>query len=134
MIAGHHAAVLTLLSGLSWTLYDGQVPDTPSFPYAVLYMDTGNEDGTKLCGSSDMADFRFQVTSVGLTRASAVVVADAVRTLLLDVRPTVAGRTCTRIRRETSIPVRADEDVTLTDANLKPMFAVDTYHFVSYGA
>lgn len=135
MIADHRAAVKTLLSGLSMTLYDGgQVPMEPSFPYAVLFMDTGFEDSTKLCGDSDRADFRFQVTSVGLTDESAVVVADAARALLLDIRPTVTGRKCGRIRREISIPVRPDKDVTLPDSDRHPMFGVDTYHFVSYAA
>lgn len=134
MIGAHRAAIKTLLSALpvSLTFYPGgQVPNQPSFPYAVLYMDTSIEDGTKLCGDTDVATFRFQVTSVGLTDDSAVIVADATRTLVLDVRPAVAGRSCTRIHKETSIPVRADKDVTLTDTNLHPMFAVDTYVFTS---
>lgn len=132
MIRDHHQAILDLLSGLPMTLYDGQVPDQPQFPYAVLFGDTGFERATRLCATSDRADFRFQVTSVGLTVESALIVADAARKLLVDARPVVSGRSCGPIRRETSIPVRPDTDVTLPDSNRHPMFAADTYHFVSY--
>lgn len=132
MITEHWQAVTGLLSELSMTWYDGQVPEQPSFPYAVLYMDTGNERAMRLCATSNRADFRFQITSVGLTRESAVIVADAARLLVIDQRPRVEGRSCTPIRRETSIPVRPDTDVTLPGANRHPMFAVDTYRFVSY--
>jgi len=134
VIGAHRSAIKALLGALpvQLTFYSGgQVPDEPTFPYAVLYMDTSIEDGTHLCGDTDMATFRFQVTSVGLSDDSAVIVADAARTLVLDVRPTVAGRSCTRIRKETSIPVRADKDVTDTATSLHPMFAVDTYVFTS---
>jgi hypothetical protein len=134
VILDHYQAVVGLLSGLSQTLYEGQVPTQPSFPYAVLYMDTDTEATTKLCGGSDQAEFRFQVTSVGLSAVAVRVVADAARSLLVDVRPVVAGRTCQRIRKEFSIPVRPDEDVTLPDSDLHPMYAVDTYHFISYAA
>ncbi|OQO89928.1 hypothetical protein B1813_18995 [Saccharomonospora piscinae] len=132
MILDHHQAVLDLLAGLPVTLHDGQVPDRPTFPYAVLFGDTGNERSTRLCATSDRADWRFQVTSVGLTVESALIVADAARALLIDARPVVVGRSCGPIRRETSIPVRPDTDVTDPDTNRHPMFAVDTYHFVSY--
>lgn len=132
MIVESRQAVKTLLSAMSFRFYDGgQVPDEPTFPYAVLYMDTGIEDATKLCGDTDEATHRFQVTSVGLTDDSAVIVADAARTLVLDVRPTVAGRSCGPIRKETTIPVRPDLDVNLPPNNLHPMFSVDTYVFRS---
>lgn len=134
MIVEHHDAVLGLLSGLSFTLYDGQVPDPPTFPYAVVFMDTDNETATKLCGGSDVAEWRFQVNSVGLTRAAAAIVADAARALVLDVRPVVAGRKCERIKKETSIPVRPDTDLTNPETKLHPMFAVDRYRFTSYTA
>jgi hypothetical protein len=116
------------------TLYEGQVPSKPSFPYAVLYADTGVEDATKLCGGSNRLDYRFQITSVGLTAASVFIVVDAARSLVLDVRPTIAGRTCRRVDHETSIPVRPDEDVTITETGRHPMYAVDTYRLTTYAA
>lgn len=132
MILDHHDAVLDLLSGLQATVYDGQVPDTPTLPYAVVYMDTSHETATRLCATSDRAEFRFQVTSVGATTDSALITADAARAAVLDQRPAVSGRVCGPIRHETSIPVRPDRDVTLPEFNRHPMFAVDTYVFTSY--
>ncbi|HKS46349.1 MAG TPA: hypothetical protein VJT49_14810 [Amycolatopsis sp.] len=132
----HYAFVKGLLAGLpaSMTLYEGQVPGEPSFPYVVLRMDTGFEAAERLCGTSNRADFRFTLTSVGITDASARVVAGASRSLVLDVRPVVAARLCTPIRKETSLPIQPDNDVMLPASNLHPMFGVDGYHFVSYAA
>jgi hypothetical protein len=132
MLGDHRAAIKALLAPMPMQFYgSGQIPDLPTFPYAVLYMDTSVEDRTTLSGPTDEATFRFQVTSVGLTDDSAVVVADTARNLVLDVRPVVAGRTCTRIGKETSIPIREDRDVTITEANLHPIYGVDTYVFMS---
>lgn len=132
MIAEHHQAIKDLLASVGF--YDGQVPAEPTFPYRVLYLDTGLEQTTRLCSTSNKADFRFQVTSVALTAQAVAIVADLSRALLVDVKPIVAGRTCTSIRRETSIPVRPDRDVTIPEQNLHPVYAVDTYHFVSFAA
>lgn len=132
MTAAHKAAVETLLAGCSVTGYpEGQIPDEPDLPYWVLYMDTGNDRQTKMCRSTDEVTFHFQVTSVGLTDASVRVVAGKTYDLLVDVRPAVAAWKNHPIRRTNSIPVREDKDVTLTASNLHPMYAVDTYTFVS---
>lgn len=133
VVTAHHAAVLGLLTGGAppFTVYDGQVPDKPAFPYAVLYADTGIDDAEHLCGEPNETTFRFQVTSVGLTTASALVVVDATRSRVLGVRPVVAGQALNRIRKETTIPVRPDRDVIDTETGRSPMFAVDTYVFES---
>lgn len=132
MSVAHKQAVKDLFAGFPHTLYDGQVPDKPSFPYAVLYMDTGVGRVTKLCARTDLSTYRFQVTSVGLSDESARIVADAARARVLDVRLTVAGQSCNPIRHETSIPLRPDTDVTIPDSNLHPMYAVDTYRIPSH--
>lgn len=134
----HAVAVKTLLALLPGTLYDGQVPgnltSAGDFPYSVLFMDTGDDTSDRVCNDANVADYRFQITSVGLDAGAARIRCRLARDLLVDKRPVVASRSCTRIKRETSIPVRPDTDVTVTEANLHPMFAVDTYHFVSYAA
>jgi hypothetical protein len=127
----HWQAIRDLLDPLTVAVYEGQVPSTPTFPYVVLRMDTGNDRDEKLCMASERTDFRPMVTSVGLTDPQVRWLADQVYALLVDVRPVVAGRTCTRIDRETSIPVTTDTDETDPDTGRHPMFAVDTYHFVS---
>ncbi|WP_372672975.1 hypothetical protein [Amycolatopsis kentuckyensis] len=134
-VAAHRAAVKALLEPLMTTIPGypgGQVSAEPEFPYWVLFLGTGTDDDTKLSGDPDELTLRFQVNSVGLTDDSAVTVVDKTRALLLGARPVVAGWSCHRIRRvPTDVPLQADTDVTLPDANLHPMYAVDIYELVS---
>ncbi|MBB1153997.1 tail completion protein gp17 [Amycolatopsis dendrobii] len=132
-VADHHAAILGLLQGgsPSFTVYDGQVPDQPAYPYAVLWMDDGDDDATKLCGDPDEATYRFQVTSVGLTTASALVVVDQTRARVLGVRPVVAGWSANRIRKEITRQLRENREVTDTDTKRHPVYGVATYVFES---
>ena len=67
MTAAHMDAVLQLLEEFPHTLYVGQVPDQPSFPYAVIYMDTGRGGDLRLSGHTRRRTYDFQITSVGLT-------------------------------------------------------------------
>lgn len=132
LITDHAAAIKALLSLVSFTDYDGAVPDLPSYPYYVLFTDTGIDAKTKVCGQSDEMTFRFQITSVGLTADAVRIVAGAVRAAVLDARPVVAGRSSVnKVRKETGIPIREDKDVTLSGVNRHPLFAVDTYVFES---
>ena len=131
MTAAHYAAVKALLADLPFTLYEGQVPDTPSFPYAVLFMDTGRGSDSRLSGRTARSVYDFQVNSVGLTDASARLVSDAVRARVLDARPSVTGFRCGLIDKVTSIPVRADKDITDPATGLHPMFAADSFSFES---
>ena len=132
MSALHVEGVLSLLEGLPYTLYRGQVPDRPSFPYVVVFADTGREDssGRRLTGHARDA-FDVQVNSVALSDAAVRVVADDVRRRLLNARPTIPGRRCGLIRHQSSIPVRADRDVTDPDTGLNPMWSADMYTFQS---
>lgn len=132
MIAEHLTAVESLLAPLQMTLYeDGQVPDNPDFPYAVLFVAARTEGQTRLCGDTDSLLFRFQVTSVGLTNQSAVIVSDAVRSLLVDVRPEVTGRVTGRIKPGASLPVTMDDSFIDPNTGLHPALSRDTYEFYS---
>lgn len=132
----HYEFVKGLLSTLpsEITLYEGQVPDEPAFPYVVLRMATGDESVTHLCGTTDDADVWFYFTCVGLTDAAARVVARETRARVLDVRPSITGRSCGPIRKGSSLTIQPDQDVTLPGSNLHPMFGVDGYHFISRAA
>lgn len=132
MITEHLTAVESLLAPLQMTLYvDGQVPEKPDFPYAVLFVAARTEEQTRLCGDTDSLMFRFQVTSVGLTNQSAVIVSDAVRSLLVDVRPEVTGRVTGRIKPGASLPVTMDDSVIDPSTGLHPAMSRDTYGFYS---
>ncbi|MFI6302172.1 DUF3168 domain-containing protein [Amycolatopsis thailandensis] len=132
MIVEHKAAIGALLAGVAPTpLHDTDVPDVPSYPYAVWRMTTGIGEGTKICGDTDTEVFYVYVTSVGMTADSAAIIADKARTLLVDQRPVVAGWKLDRLKRSTSIPIQADRDVTDPKTNRHPLYAVDTYTFTS---
>lgn len=132
----HFGAVRARLDALSSsiTVYEDDVPDEPSFPYVVLRMSTGDEQAEMLCGVSNEADWWAWLTCVGETGMSARVVAREVRAALADSVLTVAGRVCTPLRKESSLPVQPDRDVVIPGTNLHPMFGVDGYHFTSRAA
>jgi hypothetical protein len=115
-------------------LYEDDVPVEPVFPYVVLRMTTGSDESEQFSGTQGRADFWVWVTCVGLTGDSARVVAREVRARLAGVRPEVAGRVCNPIKRESSLPVQADRDVTVPGTDLHPMYGVDGYHFISRAA
>lgn len=132
----HFQVFRALLSTLpvSITLYQDDIPETPSFPYAVLRMSTGTESAERLCVDSNAADFWAWLTCVGTTGDSARVVARETRARLVDARPVVAGRTCTPIRKESSLTIQPDRDVVVPGTNLHPLYGVDGYHFISRAA
>jgi hypothetical protein len=127
----HATAVLSLITGAGVTCHDGAVPANPTYPYAVLYCNTGAREATALTLISAHQVYDVQVTSVGATAASARIVATKVLTALLDVTPTVTGRTCWPIRLESSQPAREDRDITIPGTATHPFYAVDVYRVAS---
>jgi hypothetical protein len=122
----HVEAVKTLI-GVTVRLYeDGQVPDEPEMPYAVLYADNGDASRTTLAAVSDRRDHAFHIKSVGLDPTGVRSVSERVRVAVLDQRPAVAGRATSPITQETSQPLRVDRDVTP-----HRLFTDDLYTFSS---
>lgn len=128
-VRAHADAVLSLLRAVSGlTVYDGQVPSQPALPYVVVYFDAGppNQELASLDDLSSERDWSFQVTSVGGTREQAQWAVEGAFAGLYGVRPSVAGRSCGRIRHVGSQPARRDDDVT------PPlMYATDQWRFLS---
>jgi hypothetical protein len=127
----HAIAVLGLLTGAGVTCHDGAVPANPAYPYAVLYINEGDHEETDLTSASRQQAYDVQITAVGATAASARIYATKARAALVDVIPTVTGRTCWPVRKTSSQPVREDRDVTLTGTATHPFYAVDTYRVAS---
>jgi hypothetical protein len=127
----HATAVLSLLAGAGLTVHDGTVPPNPSYPYCALFINAGDRDTTNLDYASDVQAYDVQVTSVGATAASARIVAAKVATALVDVTPTVTGRTCWPLRVEASQTIREDRDVTIPGTATHPLYAVDVYRLMS---
>ena len=129
MIRDHVTAVLALISAdTNVTVYDGRVPNDPTLPYVVVRTDTGRRERSALPASSDRLTLRIWATSVGLTRASAQVVSERVTAALLDVRPTVASRSCFPITSVNSQPSRVD------DVNTDLVYVLDEFELVSIPA
>lgn len=112
MIRAHADAVKALLEGQALTVHEGGAPDSAAVPYAVLWMDSGTRTRETLVASSGRDDLLVTVTSVGQDPTQAWWVAERVFTALLDVAPTVSGRTCSPITHEVSDALRRDSDVT----------------------
>lgn len=108
MIRAHATGVKALVTGV--TVYTSRAPDGATTPYVVLHPDQGRGEPTSLQGDSDWRPWRYYTTCVGSTPEQAQWAAEKVEAGLLDVRPTVTGRSCTPIRKESSVPVTRDED------------------------
>lgn len=145
MLAAHVAGVKALLaaagfvditaggtvSSPSMALYDGQVPGDPRFPYLVLWTAPGDRPAPTLDNSHVQFDTRLHTTYVGGNAAAVRIVLAKVETALLDVRPTVAGRSCWKLTKLFSEPIRQDEDVTIPGTSLHPMYGVDVWRLAS---
>jgi hypothetical protein len=90
-----------------WPDADGNVPTSPDVMagYVRWYGHTEwpkGADGNALDGASTTATTRWYIHCVAATEYSAAGLADRVRTALLDVRPTVTGRSCGLVYMEAS--------------------------------
>lgn len=116
MIDEHAAAVLALLDAdnavPALVVYDGKVPTggitSPTPPYVLAYFSGAWPD---LTFTSVTLTFQLRITlhCVGGNAQAARMVSDRGRAALLDVRPTIAGRSCYPIRWDLSLPPRRDE-------------------------
>lgn len=114
----------------SVTVYVGNVPDDPSFPYAVLWGDLGDEVAESLVDVPDEFRIRFRVTYVGLRWDQMAWVASKVRPALNRAQPSVAGWYTGRLRQSSLMDMQTDYQVTLADGS-NPVFAVDEFALVA---
>ena len=135
-IQDHANAVLALLRAApgspALTVYDGVVPKSPDTQYVVVYAYVGTPDGetapdkVPLTFNSDVIDLRIYCHCVGGDASAARAVSGRVRAALLNVTPTIVGRTCWPIRwREGQPPQRNEETLTVV------MDQVDVYGLVT---
>jgi hypothetical protein len=115
MIDEHASVVLALLDAdntpPALNVHDGKVPDGTdprASPYVLVYFDSNDPDS-----DFNAAPYTFTLTAtchcVGGNAQAARMVADRVRTALVGVTPTVAGRSCFPISREPGTPPLRDE-------------------------
>lgn len=124
-VQAHAQAVLDLLVDATGPppllVFDGAVPKDPATgkskppPYVVVYFAVSTPSGemaidsTSLDMDSDRVVLRAYCHSAGGNASAARIVAGRVRTALLDVTPTIAGRTCWPIRHDEGQPAQRDE-------------------------
>lgn len=122
----HAAAILARLSGVG-TVYDGHVPPNPSYPYAVVWIGSGERDPLDLTTRSVDLDLPIRVTSVGATAAAARITADRVAVALIDAQVSVSGWTCWPIRHDIAQPATEDRDITIPGTGTHPVYIADSY-------
>jgi hypothetical protein len=110
MIDEHAAAVLALLQAAG-TTYDGKVPTgtvPATTPYILAYF-SGSYPDLAFRGVAHTFQLRVTLHCVGGNATAARRVSDRGMGALLDVVPSVAGRSCYPIRFEDSQPPQRDE-------------------------
>jgi hypothetical protein len=115
-VQAHANAVLALLrADAVLTVYDGAVPTGAPDHYVVVDMYRVTQDGvaapdkTDLTFTATAVDFWVYAHCVGGDAAAVRAVAGRVEDRLLNVTPTVAGRSCFPIRHRDSSPPTRDE-------------------------
>lgn len=134
MIREHYDAVKALIPA-TVRVYMWSVPDTPAYPYVVLWGDIGSEssggpDGDSLQDVPDVLTLNVRATYAGLTGDSVLIVARNVRAALNRKTPVVAGWRPSKLRQSSLMDAQTDTSVTL-GGGANPVFAVDEFALVS---
>jgi hypothetical protein len=129
MIADHYAGVAALLPS-DMTVYKGDVPGTPTYPYVVLWGDGGTADTEALSDDPTTFTLKVYATVAGLSFDSAAIILQRVRTALNRARPTVPNRVTHRMVQTPQMPIQADLSVTIPGIG-HPFYAVDQYDLIS---
>jgi hypothetical protein len=129
----HIDAALDLLrADAGLTVYpsaEGHVPAEPSPPYVRVYAyieRPPDDPANGLDGRSSAWTTRWYCHCIGANEASATAVAMRVRAALLDVRPTIAGRSCDRIVQEAANPPTRDDSTGSTVLDLVVVYRLMT--------
>ena len=117
-------------------VFDGRVPEdsngrSPEPPWVLVYTVvewTKDGIGTALNSTQVTVTTTFYCHCAGVTAAAARAVGMLVRSALLNVRPVIAGRSCSPIKQLETVPPQRDE----TTGRLV-MDATSVYTFTSTG-
>ena len=123
----HIDAIKALLVSTGYGVYFADVPETPGYPYVLLWCSPGLMVADSLCGVQDVLDEPLGVTTAGANTDATLIAAGVVRAALLGAHPTVAGRFVHELRLIDSQRVQVDRDVTLPGTNRHPSYGVDVY-------
>lgn len=101
-------------------VFDGIIPPTPPRRYAVVYIDDGTLSSLAVCGRSDTATVRWQVTAVAPDRQMASWISQRVRDNTVDTAPTADGWVCGPVNHVFSERPGRDETVAERPVVFKP--------------
>ena len=135
MIREHYAAVKALIPS-TVNVYMWSVPDSPSYPYVVLWGSAGDEssggvDGDSLTDRQDVLSLNIRATYAGVNGDSMLIVCRNVRAALNRKTPTVAGWKPGKLRQSALMDGQADLSVTFS-SGAHPVYAVDEFSLVSH--
>lgn len=112
----HRSALMALLNGgakpAAIAIYNEKVPTAAVPPYVRVYFSANRPpgaEGNALDGTSKTLTFRAICHCVGGNDTAALTVAQWVETALLDIRPTVTGRSSGLIRQDAALDPAPDE-------------------------
>jgi len=110
----HRVAVLALLRAPGALpdpidVFDDAIPAGVLPPYVRIFTTLSYPDSEDLRSTSNRAQLRIICHCAGGSATAADVVATAVRSVLLDAVPVVAGRACFPIRNESGAVMTPDE-------------------------
>ena len=134
--AHYEAFAAALRAGLpeACTVYEWDVPASPSFPYVLVWGDLGRESGESLAGTIDLLSLRPRCTYVGVTGAAVLAAADLVRDVLRHRVLIVHGWAPSRLEQAALATAQPDHQVTIPGTSSHPAYAVDEFPFTSQRA
>lgn len=127
----HLLAVKPLIEALRYTVYVGDAPGAPTYPYVLLWGSGGRLVSDEADGQQDDLNDLLGVTMVATTADAALMIPPAVRAVLIGARLVVAGRHVQPLRLANSQSVQVDQQVSLPPTNRHPAYVVDQYRVIS---
>lgn len=112
-IQDHYAAFKDLLTvgPNPLTVWDAESGNLATGLYVTLYPDTGIPLPVDLADANPLDQWTIRTTVTGDTLGQVNLGMDKVKARLGNVRPVVAGHTCTRIKKILTRPTERDDDV-----------------------
>lgn len=110
MSAAEVAAVASRVAAGGVHTWDGSGVE-PKYPYVLFYAGSDDFTATREADVSLTSFIDFQTVTVGLTPGQCRAALDVLTAQLRDYRPTVAGRSCSKVSHEGSQPVRKDAEL-----------------------
>jgi hypothetical protein len=123
------AAFRAALTAQGVTVYAaGKVPASPSYPYLVTFASTPTPADYSHAATSAAKQWRIATMYVATSEDSGLWLAEKAEAALLDQRLTIAGLSCSRIKRQPGPPFRRDPDAEGV------VVATDVWSFVTTAA